>query len=233
MAVATNEMTSSEDLIRKQFKVLKKHCKIIDISYASLIDRFQFSGEVCHVGSLINKPNITEQEVLDWRNQFSRVSKKFTGIDLFPGSNVDITANICDVDFAKKHPDLKNKFGLIICRALLEHVENPFTAAENISFMCTKGGHLAFSGPWVWGYHPYPDDYWRLSFSALRVLFPDFEFLSKWYESEYLSTGIEIKDQKYERKIFKQYFNSLGPFGKYTNSYMPYINLGAIAEKNS
>ena len=58
--------------------------------------------------------------------------------------------------------------------------------AENITRLLAPGGKLYMSVPWVWRYHPYPDDYFRFSFRGVEALFPDLQWGTPYY-----STNVE------------------------------------------
>ncbi len=205
--------------------------KTIDCSFRSMLVKHGMEGPICHAGSLINKPDVPESSVNNWRNAFSELKQpEFVGIDLFSGPNVDIMADLCADNFLQEHHDLKDRFGLVICWALLEHVANPFSAAKHITAMLRPGGHLYFIGPWVWGYHPYPKDYWRISFDGLQVLFPDIEFDQSWYSGTIANVGIEITEFARERKLFLQ-TSVCGAASKVSDRGMPYLNLGAIGRR--
>ena len=190
-------------------------------------------GPVCHVGSLINKEGVTDQQVADWRGNFSHLaSPEFIGIDIFPGMNVDVVADLCSETFTTDSPELIGKFGLVFCSALLEHVQNPFLASKNIESLLRPGGHLYFCGPWVWGYHPYPNDYWRISFEGLKILFPNLIFDQWWYTGTNTIVGIEISEPARERKLFSQQ-SVTGAANLITDRGMPYLNIGAVGRKPS
>lgn len=213
--------------------VLPRWAKRIDTRYRTLMDAHGIEGPVCHVGSLINKEGTTEAEVQAWRGHFAHLREPgFVGVDLFPGVNVDVVADICSPTFLADHPALAGRFGLAFCSAVLEHVAQPFDAARNIAGLLRPGGHLYCAGPWVWGYHGYPADYWRISVDGLKALFPDFAFAQWWYAGTVPHTGIEITEPKLERKIFQ--LNKDLPDGAWrliSDRAMPYLNVGAIARK--
>jgi SAM-dependent methyltransferase len=94
-------------------------------------------------------------------------------------------------DIKKEHPeyiplDLDNgvdllkpikglKFDAGICMDLLEHTENPFIIAKNISNSLKKDAFLFVTVPFVWGLHYFPKDYWRFCPQGLEQLFSDME----------------------------------------------------------
>jgi hypothetical protein len=74
------------------------------------------------------------------------------------------------VDLMK--PVKGKKFDGGICMDLLEHTENPFIIAKNITDSLNKGAVLFVTVPWVWELHYYPKDYWRFAPQGLEQLFP-------------------------------------------------------------
>jgi SAM-dependent methyltransferase len=210
---------------------LPRGVTVIDCSAQAMLRKHEMRGPFCHVGSLINKPDVTEDMVLRTRQKFLKHDPSgFVGIDLFPGPNVDVVADLCDPNFLKDRPDLIGKFGTVLCSALLEHVKNPFDAARTINRLIAPGGHLYFAGPWAWGYHPYPGDYFRISFDGLEVLFPELEWRQRWYMSHKKNVGIELEQRQAEKKIFRL-SQVDGVSALIADHGMPYLNLGAVGQK--
>ena len=210
---------------------LPTHARLIDTSYRALFDEAGIQGPVCHVGSLLNSKGANDKGVAKWRALMGELAPGgFVGIDLFPGPNVDVTADLCSSEFAQKHPDLLGQFGVVIASALLEHVADPFAAARNISLMIRSSGQLYYAGPWVWGYHAYPGDYWRISHSGLEKLFPDIEWTRRWYAGTNKNVGIELESPEYERKTFRL-MQSQGIGALLSEECLPYLTVGAIGRK--
>lgn len=203
------------------------------VSLKQVIHKHGIDGPTCHVGSLLNKG--TTEQAESFRRALANMLKApdFIGIDLFPGPNVDVVGDLCDPDFFDAHPDLEGRFGFVYCRALLEHVKNPFDAARTIQRLIRPGGHLYVSGPWVWGYHPYPDDYWRISFSGLKALFPGVTFDSWWYSGTVPRSAIYSDDLKIERLLFaNRSANSIKPTAALiSDRSMPYLNVEAVGRR--
>ncbi|MDQ6821447.1 MAG: methyltransferase domain-containing protein [Actinomycetota bacterium] len=63
-------------------------------------------------------------------------------------------------------------FDVVICEQVIEHVEDPWTAAANLRGLCASGGHVIVSTPFLirvhelWGMK----DYWRFTPRGLRRL---------------------------------------------------------------
>jgi hypothetical protein len=63
---------------------------------------------------------------------------------------------------------------VVICEQVLEHVVDPFGAAANLRTLCTPGGHVIVTTPFLIKVHELPmygmRDYWRFTPRGLRVL---------------------------------------------------------------
>lgn len=66
---------------------------------------------------------------------------------------------------------LKDKYDLTYSFQTLEHVRNPFVFARNLVFVAAPSGFIWVSTVFSFPYHPSPEDYWRFSPTALRLLF--------------------------------------------------------------
>jgi len=84
---------------------------------------------------------------------------------------LDLTA-----DFSLLSGRLPAPFATILCLSVLEHCRQPFRMAENIQRLLAAGGVLYISVPFAWEIHSYPDDYWRFTPAAVRLLFPEVHF---------------------------------------------------------
>lgn len=107
------------------------------------------------------------------------IGANVTGIDLEAGKGVDRVLNLEDGP-----EDLEGRFDTVICCSVLEHTPVPWKLASGIERCIKPGGVLYVSVPWVHRYHPYPDDYYRFSWSAIKSLSRRVEF----HKFEY-STG--------------------------------------------
>lgn len=138
------------------------------------------------------------------------------GLDVAPGQGVDVVADIA------KSTDLPDgHFALVICCSVLEHVENPWAVAENITKLLKPGGSLYVSVPWTWRYHGYPDDYWRFSWSGIAKLFPAI----KWGEPMFSTTR--------EGEFFKAEFQADNNLAQVIEGrkFIPYLMLHMMGTK--
>lgn len=87
------------------------------------------------------------------------------GVDMRFGPGVDLVLNL------EERHDL-GVFDHIECLSVLEHSRRPWLLAANLERMLRSGGSLHVEVPFNWWPHAYPDDYFRMSLSAIRSLFP-------------------------------------------------------------
>ena len=87
----------------------------------------------------------------------------YLGVDMLEGRRVDKV-----VDFTHPFEEVDaavegRRFGTIICMSVLEHCDQPFLMAENITRLLVPGGSLVVSVPFVFKFHGFPSDYWRFT----------------------------------------------------------------------
>jgi SAM-dependent methyltransferase len=65
-------------------------------------------------------------------------------------------------------------FDVVICEQVIEHVADPWAAAANLRGLCSPGGHVIVSTPFLIRVHELPTyglhDYWRFTPRGLRTL---------------------------------------------------------------
>ncbi len=68
----------------------------------------------------------------------------------------------------------RGTFDVVICEQVIEHVVDPWTAAQNLRRLCSPGGHVIVSTPFLIRVHELPafgmPDYWRFTPRGLRTL---------------------------------------------------------------
>ena len=100
----------------------------------------------------------------------------YVGLDMLEGDGVDV---VMDLTLPFKQIDAVlggQRFGTIFCLSVLEHCDQPFIAASNITKLLSPGGRVYVSVPYAWKFHGYPSDYWRFTHEGVKKLFADLRF---------------------------------------------------------
>ncbi len=92
-------------------------------------------------------------------------------LDLVPGRLVHVVGD------AHALPFRGGAFDGVVCRAVLEHLHQPFQACDELWRVLREGGFVLATAPFVYPYHAHPDDYQRFTASGLRALFARFDEL--------------------------------------------------------
>jgi len=143
-------------------------------------------------------------------------NKKTLDINLFE----DYPDYQCDLsqDQTIINSELQNKFDIIICLAVLEHVYNPFTAMKNIRSMLKKNGILFGYVPFLYHYHAPSNlefqDYFRFTKDALSYLLKDFNEVKLYPVRGRISTSMHIL----MGSVWKRAFEKLG-INKYLDRF--------------
>jgi SAM-dependent methyltransferase len=70
--------------------------------------------------------------------------------------------------------ELTDRFDVVICEQVIEHVADPWAAARNLRGLCAPGGRVVVSTPFLVRIHELPmygmRDYWRFTPRGLRLL---------------------------------------------------------------
>ena len=116
--------------------------------------------------------------------------QEYIGLDMAEGKGVDVVVDLTQTI----EPLAENHFALAICCSVLEHTSKPWVFAANLTRVIRPGGTLYMSVPWVWRYHPYPDDYFRFSHKGVISLFDEFEWSNLFYSSTVQNEFVAIDD---------------------------------------
>ncbi|TWT02631.1 methyltransferase domain-containing protein [Reyranella sp. CPCC 100927] len=136
---------------------------------------------VLQVGARIAPVNKAER---NWRHLVdTKYGKRarFVGLDIEAGDNVDLVFDICADAAALDKALGRTRFDLIVCEHVLEHVRAPWQAAATIQTLLAPGGHVLVAVPWVHAHHARPDDYWRMSFAGIALLFEALDVVGLFY----------------------------------------------------
>ena len=101
---------------------------------------------------------------------------EYVRVDMHPGPCVDVVADLA-APFAEIDAALGGaRFGTVFCLSVLEHCEQPFVMADNLTRLLAPGGSVVVSVPFAWRFHGYPSDYWRFTHEGIKRLFPRLVF---------------------------------------------------------
>jgi SAM-dependent methyltransferase len=94
----------------------------------------------------------------------TRLGPAFVAVDLVAAPATDVVADARALPFAAR------SFGVVVSQEMVEHVDDPFVTVREMSRMLAPGGWLYLQAPFVIGYHPGPEDYWRFTRAGMRRL---------------------------------------------------------------
>jgi len=106
--------------------------------------------------------------------------KKFgphwTSVDLYDKSKeIDFNYDIHDLKFNDE------EFNVVVCNAVLEHVQDPIKAISELSRVLKKNGRVWIEVPFNQEYHSAPNDYWRVTPQGLKIWMNKFEEISSGF----------------------------------------------------
>lgn len=102
-----------------------------------------------------------------------RIGPGVITVDLLPHDTVDVRADILRLPFGDA------TFDAAFCCGMLEHVLDPRSAITEIERILKPGGLIHVAAPFIQGYHPDPQDYWRFTVEGLQLLCRSFEELDR------------------------------------------------------
>ncbi len=112
------------------------------------------------------------KELACYRDLFRGV--EYRTLDLDPRYHPDIQASVYKI------PLPNGSVGAVICKSVLEHLEEPGQAVDEMYRILKPGGRLLAYAPFIYPYHARPGgyrDYYRFAEDALRYLFRRFHAL--------------------------------------------------------
>jgi SAM-dependent methyltransferase len=95
---------------------------------------------------------------------FTRLHPQVVNVDVVAGTAIDYQASVLALPFRD------GSFDVVITQETLEHVSDPFKAMSEIARVLKRGGALYCQLPFVIGFHPGPQDFWRFTAQGIREL---------------------------------------------------------------
>lgn len=125
------------------------------IKHWLMAQRLDLQGPVLEVGTAGIPQWWTEHRDI-------RADLEWRGLDQVPGQRVDIVAD------ASCMPEVgDDSFGSALCCEVLEHAWRPAAVLFELARVVRPGGLILVTVPFAFPYHQFPDDYWRISHTAL------------------------------------------------------------------
>ncbi len=87
-----------------------------------------------------------------------------TNLDVDPADQTDCAGDALLLPFEA------STFHLVLSQETMEHVSDPFRAVREMGRVLKTDGVLYLQVPFVLGYHPDPEDYWRFTHAGVRRL---------------------------------------------------------------
>ncbi len=155
--------------MKRFLKIILK--KIFRNSFGKSVSRISLNKELSHQFKKL-KPGI----VLDVGAKHSPYlesipSVKYMSLDISPENNPDICCDLHDIRWQA------NYFDTIIATEVLEHLQEPQKAINEIHRILKANGACILSTRFICPYHPDPKDYYRFTQDSLRYLFREFSLV--------------------------------------------------------
>ena len=94
----------------------------------------------------------------------TQLDARIKNLEIEPGPGIDYVGSV------EKIPCNDGVFDLVVTQEVLEHVQSPFVAIREIHRVLKSGGYAYIQLPFVIGFHPCPNDYWRFTHEGLSEL---------------------------------------------------------------
>ena len=94
----------------------------------------------------------------------SKIDSRFKNLEIEAGENIDYVGSVESIPLPDESIDL------VITQEVLEHVADPNLAMKEIYRVLKPGGVAYIQLPFIIGYHPCPNDYWRFTHEGIEEL---------------------------------------------------------------
>jgi SAM-dependent methyltransferase len=129
----------------------------------AVVETFSLPGPILEVGSRL----VPGQESLaNLRSHFP--GRPYIGVDMQPGLGVDVVANV------ESLPQPDESVGTVLALSTFEHVAHFWRGFEEVRRVLRPDGALFVACPFDFHIHAYPNDYWRFTPEALKLLLQDY-----------------------------------------------------------
>ena len=105
-----------------------------------------------------------------YKEIIKKSATEYIACDVKKNENIDKVCDVSNLDF------LPESFDTVISTQVLEHVDNPFTVAQEIKKVLKTGGNAIITAPFMFPYHADPKDNFRFSHEGLEEIFKSINF---------------------------------------------------------
>jgi SAM-dependent methyltransferase len=95
----------------------------------------------------------------------TRIHPRLLNLDLYETDNMDIVTR------GHRLPFRDNTLKLVVSQEVVEHLAEPAMAVAEVHRVLQPGGWFYCQVPFIIGYHPGPNDYWRFTKEGLAQMF--------------------------------------------------------------
>lgn len=133
---------------------------------------FSEKGQVIDIGGTLGlKPGHASRGNKTNLDFLQPYAHKYIVLDKVPDYHPNIVGDIHALPLADNSTDA------ILCLSVLEHVENPIIAVEEVRRVLKPGGYALFYAPFLYHYHPeegYYKDFYRITYDGWGYLTREF-----------------------------------------------------------
>ena len=158
----------------------------------------------------------------NYSSKLEKISNQYITADINKFEGIDLVMDICDLSTIPK--DFHHKFNNIVALAIMEHVWQPFLAAENLVKLLDKkkNSKIWIHAPFLFRYHAPKSlvfqDYFRYTRDSWAILFPDARKITLSPVRGPFDTALNLALPRYKNFLAKSKLKFLGKFFKLFNN---------------
>jgi SAM-dependent methyltransferase len=120
-------------------------------------------------------------------------AESYVGVDIAPGPSVDV---IQDATRLTERFE-SGSFDVVLSTEVVEHVRDWRAVFVGMKALCAPGGVVVVTtrSP-GFGYHPFPEDYWRFTTTDMQLIFADFDVEMLESQQDRREPGVFVKARR-------------------------------------
>jgi len=169
MTILKKIMRRLDSLFWKIIRRIIPSCYYSEMYRRASIQMGDFESERCRLFEQLIQNSVMKKQCLQIGVRHAKYATHWISVDLFDMSEyIDYHYDINELKFCN------DTFDIIVCNAILEHVENPEGAIQELYRVLKNDGLIWIEIPFNQPYHPSPNDYWRVSPAGIKIWMKDF-----------------------------------------------------------